>query len=120
MIAPRITRLILTAFRSYPRLDLTVDASMVVLTGQNGAGKTNVLEAISLLTQGKGLRRAELEDMASEEAKASIEESLKLAESLGLNGTPSYVVGPNVVIGAVGIEALRERVNNARCGKATC
>ena len=65
MIAPRITRLILTAFRSYRKLDLAVDAAMVVLTGQNGAGKTNVLEALSLFTQGKGLRRADLADMAS-------------------------------------------------------
>jgi protein-disulfide isomerase len=59
-------------------------------------------------------------DLASEEVRASIEESLKLAEALGLNGTPSYVVGPNVVIGAVGVAALRERVNTARCGRPTC
>jgi protein-disulfide isomerase len=68
-----------------------------------------------------GLDMARLEtDIESEEARATIEESLKLAEALGLNGTPSYVVGPNVVIGAVGIAALREKVNTARCGKATC
>jgi protein-disulfide isomerase len=68
-----------------------------------------------------GIDMARLEkDMASEEVRASIEESLKLAEALGLNGTPSYVIGPNVVIGAVGVAALRERVNTARCGKPTC
>jgi protein-disulfide isomerase len=39
---------------------------------------------------------------------------------LGLNGTPSYVVGGEVVIGAVGLEALREKVNTARCGKSVC
>ena len=59
-------------------------------------------------------------DMASEEAKAQIEESMKIAEALGLNGTPSYVVGADVVVGAVGLKTLKERVNNARCGKATC
>jgi protein-disulfide isomerase len=68
-----------------------------------------------------GMDMARLEkDMASEEARAAIEESLKLAEALGLNGTPSYVVGQNVVIGAVGAAALRERVNTARCGKPSC
>jgi protein-disulfide isomerase len=59
-------------------------------------------------------------DMASDEAKATIEESLKLADALGLNGTPSYVVGGDVVIGAVGLNTLKEKVNSARCGKAAC
>ncbi|TMJ24590.1 MAG: DsbA family protein, partial [Alphaproteobacteria bacterium] len=59
-------------------------------------------------------------DMTSEEVKAQLEESFKLAEALGLNGTPSYVVGSDVVIGAVGLPALKEKVNTARCGKATC
>ena len=59
-------------------------------------------------------------DMASDEVKAQIEESMKLAEALGLNGTPSYVVGPDVVVGAVGLKTLKERVNNARCGQVTC
>ncbi len=68
-----------------------------------------------------GLDMARLEkDMASEEARVSIEESLKLASDLGLNGTPSYVVGPEVVVGAVGLDVLRERVNTARSGKAVC
>src|SRR6202049_2364374 len=56
----------------------------------------------------------------SEGVKNTTEESLKLAESLGLNGTPSYVVGPNVVVGAIGLPGLKEKVNTARCGKATC
>jgi protein-disulfide isomerase len=59
-------------------------------------------------------------DMSSPEVKAQLEESFKLAEALGLNGTPSYVVGNEVVIGAVGLSALREKVNTARCGKTTC
>jgi protein-disulfide isomerase len=59
-------------------------------------------------------------DFASDEVKAQIEESMKLAEALGLNGTPSYVVGSDVVVGAVGLKTLKERVNSARCGKATC
>ena len=59
-------------------------------------------------------------DLASEEIKATLEESFKLAEALGLNGTPSYVVGSDIVIGAVGFDALRLKVSAARCGKATC
>ena len=51
---------------------------------------------------------------ASGEVKATIEESMKLAEALGVNGTPSYVVGSDVVVGAVGLEALKEKVKAAR------
>jgi protein-disulfide isomerase len=59
-------------------------------------------------------------DLASDEVKQTIEENLKLAEGLGLNGTPSYVFPAEVVIGAVGLPALKEKVNSARCGKETC
>jgi protein-disulfide isomerase len=52
--------------------------------------------------------------------RATIEENFKLAESMGMNGTPSYVIGKQVVIGAVGIAALKEKISNARCGKAMC
>jgi DNA replication and repair protein RecF len=62
--APAVRRLILADFRSYPALDLPLDAHTVVLTGENGAGKTNVLEALSLLSPGRGLRRAELAECA--------------------------------------------------------
>src|SRR5204862_6471531 len=61
---PVVRPLILSDFRSYPALDLTLDAHMSVLTGEAGAGKTNVLEALSLLSSGGGLRRAELADCA--------------------------------------------------------
>jgi DNA replication and repair protein RecF len=53
-----ITRLTLTDFRNYASLRLGVDAGLVALTGANGAGKTNILEAISLLAPGRGLRGA--------------------------------------------------------------
>ena len=59
-----VTRLTLADFRSYAKLDLAVTGQTVVLTGDNGAGKTNVLEALSLLTPGRGLRRAEFADFA--------------------------------------------------------
>lgn len=55
-----VTRLSLAEFRCYPRLRLELDPRPVVLTGANGAGKTNLLEAISFLAPGRGLRRARL------------------------------------------------------------
>jgi len=55
-----ITRLTLTAFRSYSRLRLDLERRPVVLTGANGAGKTNLLEALSFLAPGRGLRGAKL------------------------------------------------------------
>ncbi len=59
-----VTRLRLGQFRSYPRADLALDGRPVALWGGNGAGKTNVLEAVSLLSPGRGLRRAAAEEMA--------------------------------------------------------
>lgn len=60
MPAFAITRLILTDFRNYDYLKVETDKRPVVLTGHNGSGKTNLLEAISFLTPGRGLRRARL------------------------------------------------------------
>jgi DNA replication and repair protein RecF len=59
-----VTRLALTDFRSYASAVVEADAGFVILTGDNGAGKTNVLEAVSLLTPGRGLRAAALSEMA--------------------------------------------------------
>ena len=58
-----LTRLVLTDFRNYRSVSLTCDPRPVVLTGFNGAGKTNVLEAISFLSPGRGLRRAKLNEV---------------------------------------------------------
>ncbi len=59
-----LRRLVLTNFRSYVRAELQCDARPVVLTGENGAGKTNILEAISILGPGRGLRGVRLSEMA--------------------------------------------------------
>jgi protein-disulfide isomerase len=88
-----------------------------LLGGRGQADKTRALAVAKEI----GLDVAKIEkDMAGDEVKATIEESFKLAEALGLNGTPSYVVGTDVVIGAVGANTLKEKINSARCGKATC
>ena len=59
----QINRLKLTRFRNYPAAELVFDHRHVVLTGNNGAGKTNLMEAISLLTPGRGMRRAPYGDL---------------------------------------------------------
>ena len=59
-----IARLSLTDFRSYADAMIAPGPGFVILTGENGAGKTNVLEAISLLSPGRGLRGASLAEMA--------------------------------------------------------
>lgn len=63
-----VRRVMVSDFRSYASLDLTVNSRLVVLTGDNGAGKTNLLEALSLFGPGRGLRRADLSDMIREGA----------------------------------------------------
>lgn len=67
----RIRRLTLTNFRSYHAASLEVDPEPIVLVGANGAGKTNLIEAISFLTPGRGLRRATLEEVAFSEGDGS-------------------------------------------------
>src|ERR1700731_36046 len=58
-----VTRLVLTDFRNYRETRLTVGTAPVVLTGRNGAGKTNLLEAVSFLAPGRGLRGAKLAEI---------------------------------------------------------
>ena len=85
-----------------------------------GRGQADKARALAVAKEvGMDMKRIDT-DLASDEVKLSLEESLKLAETLGLNGTPSYIVGTDVVIGAVGIDALRAKVSFARCGKTAC
>ncbi|MCD6075945.1 MAG: replication/repair protein RecF, partial [Rhodospirillales bacterium] len=67
-----VRRLTLTDFRCYGQLRLETDSRPVVLTGANGAGKTNILEAISYLVPGRGLRRAKLSEVARSDARENI------------------------------------------------
>ena len=93
-----------------------VDYSGSMMMNFPSVGKTKMAVAKEV-----GLDMAKLEkDLASAEVRNTLEENFKLAEAMGMNGTPSYVIGKQIVIGAVGAETLREKINNARCGKATC
>ena len=59
-----VSRLTLTDFRSYADASIAAQTGFVLLSGENGAGKTNILEAVSLLTPGRGLRGVALSEMA--------------------------------------------------------
>jgi DNA replication and repair protein RecF len=84
MSAARIRRLTVTNFRSYRAAHLEQGAGAVVLVGANGSGKTNLIEAISFLTLGRGLRRATLEDIAFSEGDGSWAVSAEVEGALGL------------------------------------
>ena len=85
MTAAHIRRLTLTNFRSYHAAQIELErAGPVVLTGANGAGKTNLIEAISLLAPGRGLRRATMEELAFSEGDGSWAVSADIEGMLGL------------------------------------
>src|SRR5437868_13402273 len=84
MTPSRIHRLTLTHFRNYRAASVETRADVVVLVGPNGAGKTNCLEAISLLSPGRGLRRATLEDIADNQGDGSWAVSAEIEGALGL------------------------------------
>jgi DNA replication and repair protein RecF len=84
MDSARIRRLALTNFRSYRSATLELGAEPIVLVGANGAGKTNLIEAISFLTPGRGLRRATLEEVAFSEGDGSWAVAAEVEGALGL------------------------------------
>lgn len=79
-----LRRLVLRDFRSYPELDLSVAARTVVVTGENGSGKTNLLEAISLFAQGRGLRRVDLSACARRDGCGGFAVSAAVAGAYGV------------------------------------
>jgi len=93
-----IEQLRLTDFRSYADLDLSLDPAPVVLFGANGAGKTNLLEAISFLSPGRGLRRSKMEEIARRDGDVTAPAwgitaqlgGLDLAVKLAVGQVPEY------------------------------
>ena len=81
--APRLCRLALTRFRSYASLVWQPHSGITVLSGPNGSGKTNLLEAISLLTPGRGLRGAPLAELARVGSSGGWAVAGRLATRLG-------------------------------------
>ncbi len=102
-----ISALRLTQFRNYHDLHFGVDLRHVVLCGENGAGKTNLLEAISYLSPGRGMRRATHLDVARVEGDGS------WTINADLEGREGAVnIGTGLVLGPSGIENQRKiRIN---------
>ncbi|WP_029355467.1 DsbA family protein [Bosea sp. 117] len=89
------------------------------LLGDRGqANRAKALEAAGAV----GIDTAKLEKaMTDPEVRATLEENLKIADTLGINGTPSYVIGDDVLVGAVGHDKLEGAIKSVRsCGKAEC
>ena len=94
-----------------------LDFHQKLLTGRGQVDKARALA----VAKEAGADMARLEkDMVSAEVKTALEESFKLAEAFSIQGTPSYVIGNEVLVGAVGLKELQAKINTARCGKATC
>jgi len=84
-----IARLTLADFRNHADALIVpaAAASMIVLTGDNGAGKTNILEAVSLLAPGRGLRGATLADMARQGGQGGFSVSARIGDTQIGTGT---------------------------------
>jgi DNA replication and repair protein RecF len=95
MPAARILRLSLSNFRSYRAASLAIGKPLVVLVGANGAGKTNILEAISFLSPGRGLRRATLDEVAFNEGDGSWAVSAEIEGVLGLATLGTGIEAPH-------------------------
>ncbi len=106
-----LTSLKLTDFRNYASLSLGLAAPLIALTGPNGAGKTNCLEAVSLLTPGRGLRRAPYEALIR--AGAGAGNGWAVASDLARDGE-AVRIGTGLQVTAGGRERGRKiRINGA-------
>jgi DNA replication and repair protein RecF len=95
MTAAFIRRLTLTNFRSYHGAQVSLDrVGPIVLTGANGAGKTNLIEAISLLAPGRGLRRATMDELAFSEGDGAWAVSAEIEGMLGLSTLGTGIDSP--------------------------
>jgi protein-disulfide isomerase len=79
-----------------------------------GRGPADKARALAVAKEvGFDMTRLE-KDLTSDEVKTTIDEDMKLADALGVNGTPSYVIGGDLVVGAVGLDALKEKLAAAQ------
>ncbi len=116
MTSAFIRRLTLANFRSYHAAQIELGcAGPVVLTGANGAGKTNLIEAISLLAPGRGLRRATMEELAFSEGDGAWAVS---AEIEGMLGLATLGTGIDPPAGEDALPARRCRVDRENVGSA--
>ncbi len=120
MSAAFLRRLSLTDFRSYHAAQVELDrAGPVVLTGANGAGKTNLIEAISLLSPGRGLRRATMEELAFSEGDGAIGGAWAVsAEIEGMLGLATLGTGVDAPAGEDASTARQCRIDREKVSSA--
>jgi len=117
MTAAFIRRLTLTNFRSYHAAQVQLDrAGPVVLTGANGIGKTNLVEAVSLLAPGRGLRRATMEELAFSEGDGAWAVS---AGIVGMLGLATLGTGIDPPAGEESVPTRKCRIDRESVGSAT-
>jgi DNA replication and repair protein RecF len=117
MTSAFIRRLTLNNFRNYHAAQVQLDrVGPVVLTGANGAGKTNLIEAISLLAPGRGLRRATMEELAFSEGDGAWAIS---AEIEGMLGLATLGTGIDPPAGEESIPTRKCRIDRESVGSAT-
>lgn len=104
-----VARIALTNFRSYAHAELPVSGLPVVLAGSNGAGKTNLLDAISLLAPGRGLRGAKLSDHTRKGPSAG-DAPWAVAAAVS-RGQVCHEIGTGLVLGASGMERRLVKLN---------
>jgi DNA replication and repair protein RecF len=88
-----LARLALTDFRNHAELTLAPGAGLVLLTGLNGSGKTNILEAVSLLAPGRGLRGSTLSEMARSDGPGGFAIGARTGDDIDL-GTGTLATAP--------------------------
>ncbi|WP_421914571.1 DNA replication/repair protein RecF [Mesorhizobium sp.] len=108
-----ISKLTLTNFRNYAALSIDLSPGAVVFSGDNGAGKTNLLEAISFLTPGRGLRRAPYGDVAREGGDGGFALHARLDGPQG-----EAEIGTGISGGDAGEGGRRVRINGATARSA--
>ncbi len=89
-----VERLTLTNFRNYAALSLELGPEPVVLVGNNGAGKTNLMEAVSLLAPGQGLRRSSFPDLARAAGNGSWAVAARMHTRQGTTDIGTGLSGP--------------------------
>ncbi|UKK84205.1 DNA replication/repair protein RecF [Sphingopyxis sp. BSN-002] len=109
-----LARLSLTDFRNHAGADMAATPGLVALHGDNGAGKTNILEAISLLAPGRGLRRAALSDMVRDGASGGF---AIFAEVLAGTGLAPVALGTGIEPAHPGRRIVR--INGASAAAAS-
>ena len=95
----------------------TIGHSQTLYSGRGQVNKDVALAATAELSL-----RVDLElRMNDDSVNQTLDNSFKIAQALGISGTPTYIIGNEIIPGAIGVEELRDRVANMRaCGQTQC